>query len=99
MTEQRHLKTWNLSQVLATNTAEGLRQILSVDQDISERLIAITDKRESEVLGKLERLSEAIKEAFVTAGSKIYLNGCGASGRLAKQIESETWLSYCSSLR
>ena len=26
---------------------------------------------------------------------KLYIYGCGASGRLAKQIESETWRQHC----
>ncbi len=49
ITEQRHPKTWNLSQVLAKDTAEGLSQLISVDEDISIKILKII-KEEPEVI-------------------------------------------------
>lgn len=95
MTEQRHPKTWNLSQVLASNTAEGLRQILSVDQDISEKFALIANRKGSEdILSRMESASRAIERALITPGRKVYIYGCGSTGRLAKEIESETWKQF-----
>ena len=42
----------------------------------------------------MEQASKAIKRALVTPGRKIYIYGCGSTGRLAKQIESETWKQF-----
>ena len=47
ITEQRHPKTWNLSQTLGSGklsaTADGLRSILSVDEDISQKFNSIAE--------------------------------------------------------
>ena len=42
----------------------------------------------------MEQASKAIERALVTPGRKIYIYGCGSTGRLAKQIESETWKQF-----
>jgi uncharacterized phosphosugar-binding protein len=42
-------------------------------------------------MANLNQAATAIQEAIVTKGRKIYIYGCGSTGRLAKQIESETW--------
>ena len=42
----------------------------------------------------MQTAAKAIEDAIVTKGRKIYIYGCGSTGRLAKQIESETWKQF-----
>jgi len=42
----------------------------------------------------MEQASQAIERALVTPDRKVYIYGCGSTGRLAKQIESETWKQF-----
>ena len=88
LTEQRHQKTWNLSERIGRNTAEGLRSILSVDEDVRAKLEALA--RES---GPLERMAAAVEEALLQK-NRVYVYGCGATGRLAKQMESTFWRPF-----
>jgi hypothetical protein len=88
LTEQRHPKTWNLSERVQKDPADGLRMLLSVDEDISQRLKALAADEEA-----LERLVTAVEQA-VGSRRTIYVYGCGATGRLAKQIESQFWRPY-----
>jgi N-acetylmuramic acid 6-phosphate etherase len=87
-TEQRHPKTWNLSFVLQSDTEAGMRMLLSVDRDISERI-----RQLQQDVAPLARAAGAIVRA-VLAGHKIYVYGCGATGRLAKQMESTFWRPF-----
>lgn len=88
ITEQRHPRTWNLSQVLGgatgegSATVEGLKQILSVDVDISNKFREIA--ADQAVYQKLEQASKAIERALCDRDRKIYIYGCGSTGRLAK---------------
>lgn len=93
LTEQRHPKTWNLSEVLQKNTEDGLRLLLSVDDDIVNRL--------QELLKNIQPLEEMVMEIekAILAGKKIYFYGCGATGRLAKQMESGFWRPFWKSLK
>ncbi len=88
LTEQRHPKTWNLSEVLHKDVAAGLRMLFSVDEDIVKRLETLGAQREN-----LEQATGAIQAALL-AGNKIYVYGCGATGRLAKQMESSFWRPF-----
>jgi len=88
LTEQRHPKTWNLSFFLKDDVAGGLRQIFSVDQDIAEKF-----RRLAESPSLLEQASRAVSHA-IKEKKKIFLYGCGATGRLAKQIESAIWRPF-----
>jgi N-acetylmuramic acid 6-phosphate etherase len=88
LTEQRHPKTWNLSFVIKHNIREGLRQIFSVDEDISQKLHEL-----SEDISSLDQAARAITQS-ITEGKKIYVYGCGSTGRLAKQIESAMWRPF-----
>ena len=92
ITEQRHPKTWNLSQTLAASNEEGLKQLLSVDEDISVKFQSIV--QDEPLMANLHQAATAIQEAIETKGRKIYIYGCGSTGRLAKQIESETWKQF-----
>lgn len=86
LTEQRHPKTWNLSYRIQKNSESGLEMLFSVDEDIEERLATLD-------LKNLEQLVNAIEEALLEK-KKIYIYGCGATGRLAKQMESTFWRPF-----
>ena len=88
LTEQRHPKTWNLSERIAKDTAAGLGMLFSVDEDIAARLDALASETK-----EVERAAGAVEEAILS-GNKIYIYGCGATGRLAKQMESSFWRPF-----
>jgi N-acetylmuramic acid 6-phosphate (MurNAc-6-P) etherase len=88
LTEQRHAKTWNLSFTIQSDTGAGLRMLLAVDQDISAMLANMAqDPR------LLEQATSAVVEA-IYSGHHLYFYGCGATGRLAKQMESSFWRPF-----
>lgn len=91
--EQRHPKTWNLSDRVSQNMEAGLRMMLDVDDDIVGRL---------KILGQdgrlLERAVQAIQEA-VLSGRKIYLYGDPETGRWAKWVEGSIWRPFWANLR
>ena len=88
LTEQRHPKTWNLSFTLKDNVEKGLKQIFSVDEDISQKFHQIAEG--PSLLNQAARqVGKAIKE-----GRKIFIYGCGSTGRLAKQMESALWRPF-----
>jgi hypothetical protein len=87
-TEQRHPKTWNLSFAIQSDIEAGLRMLLSVDDDITAWIGGLI-----RYPAPLERASEAIVEA-IGSGHQIYVYGCGATGRLAKQMESAFWRPF-----
>ena len=88
VTEQRHPKTWDLSSVIKQNTEKGLEQILSVDQDISQKIHHLSSEP---IL--LVQASQAVENAILH-NKKIYIYGCGATGRLAIQIDSAFWQPF-----
>jgi N-acetylmuramic acid 6-phosphate etherase len=87
-TEQRHPKTWNLSFAIQEDIAEGLKQIFSVDEDITEKFTHMALDTTP-----LDLAAEAIISA-IGENKKIYVYGCGATGRLAKQLESAIWRPF-----
>lgn len=93
LTEQRHPHTWDLSFVMKHNIKAGLSQIFSVDEDISQKLGELS--KDTSVLNQAAR---AISQA-ITAGKKIYVYGCGSTGRLAKQMESAIWRPFWRKLK
>jgi len=93
LTEQRHPKTWNLSERLQKDVSEGLRMLFSVDDDILDRLGALASDSQA-----LERLVTALEQAVLDR-SRIYIYGCGATGRLAKQMESSFWRPFWKRLK
>ncbi|MFC2165711.1 hypothetical protein ACFLT2_12055 [Acidobacteriota bacterium] len=88
LTEQRHPQTWNLSSSIKKSVEEGLKQIFSVDEDISQKLSQL-----GQDLSVLERAAKAVSRA-IEDGRKIFIYGCGATGRLAKQMESALWRPF-----
>jgi N-acetylmuramic acid 6-phosphate (MurNAc-6-P) etherase len=88
LTEQRHPKTWNLSERLQKNVADGLKMLFSVDDDITARIETLISEGRS-----LEPLVTAFEQAIL-GKKRIYIYGCGATGRLAKQMESSFWRPF-----
>ena len=43
LTEQRHPRTWNLSEVAAHDPAQALSQLFSVDEDVARAFAALAD--------------------------------------------------------
>lgn len=88
LTEQRHPKTWSLSFAVQADTEAGLRMLFSVDHDISDKIHELVQDPSLPT-----QAAEAIVRA-VLGGYKIYVYGCGATGRLAKQMESTFWRPF-----
>ncbi|MDH7512138.1 MAG: hypothetical protein QHH14_04215 [Clostridiales bacterium] len=88
LTEQRHPKTWNLSERTEKDIADGLKMLFSVDEDIVTRLRGFSAEPTA-----IESLVQALEDAIIS-GRKIYIYGCGATGRLAKQMESSFWRPF-----
>jgi N-acetylmuramic acid 6-phosphate (MurNAc-6-P) etherase len=88
LTEQRHRKTWNLSERIQKDYESGLRMLFSVDEDIVDRLTELAQEEEL-----FEMAIKSIQDALLY-GHKIYVYGCGATGRLAKQMESTFWRPF-----
>ncbi len=88
LTEQRHPKTWDLSYTISKNTGAGIQALLSVDEDISNKFIEMSKNTEL-----LEQAAKAVENAILE-NKKIYIYGCGATGRLAKQMESSFWRPF-----
>lgn len=93
LTEQRHPKTWNLSEKIKTDVQAGLHMLFSVDEDIVSTLDQLATSPEV-----VQQLSSEIKKTIL-ARKKIYVYGCGATGRLAKQMESTFWRPFWNALR
>jgi len=88
LTEQRHPKTWNLSERLQKDVADGLKMLFSVDEDITARVENLASDGQS-----LEPLVTALEQAIL-GKKRVYIYGCGATGRLAKQMESSFWRPF-----
>ncbi|MGQ9800168.1 MAG: hypothetical protein ACUVRL_00660 [Candidatus Saccharicenans sp.] len=93
LTEQRHPKTWNLSERIKTDLPAALHMLFSVDEDIVGRLEELAAAPRD-----LLQLSAEIKNT-IRSGHRIYVYGCGATGRLAKQMESSFWRPFWNRLR
>ncbi len=93
LTEQRHPRTWNLSFAIQAETEAGLRMLLSVDDDVTSRIAQLAEDP-----GLLDQAASAIVRA-IRNGRKIYVYGCGATGRLAKQMESSFWRPFWAELK
>jgi N-acetylmuramic acid 6-phosphate etherase len=93
LTEQRHPRTWHLGERVREDTLAGLRMLSSVDEDVRTRIEELAAAPEA-----LERAAAAV-EAAILDGRKIYVYGCGATGRLAKQMESTFWRPFWRKVR
>ncbi len=88
LTEQRHQKTWYLGERVREDTLAGLRMLASVDEDILAKMMELAAAPEA-----VEQAARAVEEAIL-GGRKVYVYGCGATGRLAKQMESAFWRPF-----
>ncbi len=88
LTEQRHQKTWPLGERVREDTLAGLKMLSSVDDDIRAKVEEL-----AAAPSILEQAARAAETAIL-AGRKIYVYGCGATGRLAKQMESAFWRPF-----
>ena len=88
LTEQRHPKTRTLSSTIRESTKEGLKMLLSVDEDITNRIEELIRNPEP-----AEQAVEAVCRA-IRENRKIYFYGCGSTGRLAKMMESTLWRPF-----
>lgn len=91
LTEQRHPRTFDLSQRIAGDTAAGLAALLSVDEDIALALQQVAD--DPQRLAALEQASQAMTGAL-RDGHRLYFYGTGSTGRLAETIESGLWRPF-----
>ncbi len=78
-TENRNPKTMNLSQLAQTNLPEALAALKAVDID----MLNVLRRKNTEI----EQLSRDIAATFAS-GNKIFLCGCGATGRLSLSLET-----------
>lgn len=67
---------------------KGLQQLFSVDEEISE-----TFQQLAENPFLVSQAASTVSRAIIEK-KKIFLYGCGATGRLAKQIESAVWRPF-----
>jgi len=88
LTEQRHQKTWYLGERIQEDTLAGLKMLSAVDDDIAARMDELAAAPEA-----VEQAARAV-EGAIRSGRKIYVYGCGATGRLAKQMESTFWRPF-----
>ncbi len=81
VTETCHPKTGNLSTLVQNDETllEGLRVLQEIDIDALE---AALDR----AFPAVDQLADAVSSAFA-AGDRVFLSGCGATGRLAMSLE------------
>ncbi len=91
LTEQRHPRTWNLSEAAATDPAQALAQLFSVDEDVARAFAALAD--DPQRMAKLHAASSAVQRAL-RDGHRIYFYGTGSTGRLAETLESGVWRPF-----
>ncbi len=93
LTEQRHQKTWPLGERIREDTRTGLKMLSSVDEDVRAKMDELAAAPEA-----LEQAARAVETAIL-GGRRIYVYGCGATGRLAKQMESAFWRPFWRKVR
>ncbi len=87
LTESSHSKTRRLSETIQADVAAGIRELLSVDEDIAQA----ADKLFAQ--DGYPRLIESLLEA-INADKRIFFTGCGATGRLSILLEA-AWRRFC----
>ncbi|MEA1949869.1 MAG: hypothetical protein U9N87_00675 [Planctomycetota bacterium] len=90
-TEMSHAKTASLSQTIAQSTTDGIRMLMSVDEEIAPAMTRLMASAE------YADLVDALVEA-ITTGKRVFFTGCGATGRLAILIEA-AWRNFWQVLR
>jgi N-acetylmuramic acid 6-phosphate etherase len=96
LTEQRHPRTWNLSQVAQKDPQAALQQLFAVDEDVAN---ALRELAEDPVrMQRLHSASQAVQKAL-RDGHRIYFYGTGSTGRLAETLESGLWRPFWQRVR
>ena len=90
-TEQSHPKTATLSGTITRSTADGVRMLMEVDDDIPPAMSRVVASP------AFARLVDALVEAMTT-GKRVFFTGCGATGRLAILLEA-AWRAFWQELR
>lgn len=78
-TESRHPRTTKLSQLASHNLGEAVQLLKDVELDAMSCLIV--------KLPEIEAMAEEIR-ATLNSGGRIFLSGCGATGRLSLSLET-----------
>lgn len=91
LTEQRHPRTMNLSEVAASDPAQALSQLFSVDEDVVHAFDALA--ADPQRMAQLHAASAAVQRAL-RDGHRIYFYGTGSTGRLAETLESGLWRPF-----
>ncbi len=91
LTESSHPKTATLSQTIQRDAADGIRMLLSVDQEIAPAVTKVFDGDE------FERLVAGLTRAL-GSGKRVFFTGCGATGRLSILLEA-AWREFWQRLR
>lgn len=84
-TESRHPKTTRLSELARTDLEKALDLLAELDRDAVKAVI--------KELPRIEKMAEVIRETLASHG-RIFLCGCGATGRLSICIET-LWREEC----
>jgi N-acetylmuramic acid 6-phosphate etherase len=87
VTEQPHPETTNLAELAQRSLPEAIDAFHAVDCSALDRLM--------DCLGPLPELVDSIRDTL-SGGGRIFIAGCGATGRLALSLEvfaREAWLS------
>ena len=77
-TEQQHPLTGELSSLAGSNLAEAYELVRGIDLSVLETL--------KDCIGEVSDMAKAMEETL-RSGHKIFLSGCGATGRLALTLE------------
>jgi len=91
LTESSHPKTAKLSQTIQQDVPEGIRMLLSVDEEIAPAAAKVFGSHE------FERLVAGMTRAL-TGGKRVFFTGCGATGRLSILLEA-AWREFWQRLR
>ena len=86
LTESSHPKTAELSQTIQRDVAEGIRLLLSVDQELAPAAANVFRSEE------FERLVAGMTRAL-SGGKRVFFTGCGATGRLSILLEA-AWREF-----
>ncbi|MGW8258423.1 MAG: hypothetical protein ACWGMZ_13135, partial [Thermoguttaceae bacterium] len=85
-TECSHPKTASLSDTIIQDTAEGVRMLMRVDEEIPPAIEQVAASPE------FARLVQSLAEGIST-GKRVFVTGCGATGRLAILLEA-AWRAF-----
>lgn len=84
-TESPHPQTLNLSELAKSNLPEAIAAIKSIDRDVFYKI--------HELELNIKSLQKEIKDT-INSGSRIFLCGCGATGRLSLALETIWKIKY-----